>query len=59
MIIRKGKIKQVVEPQKEIEEITNRLTGCRFHSQDMYKVLLSSEKPFVQDVAQFLLEQRI
>ena len=41
------------------EEIANRLTGCRFHSQDMYKVLLSSEKPFVQDVAQFLLEQRI
>lgn len=40
-------------------EITDRLTGCRFSSQALYQALISSEKEFVRDTAQYLLEQKL
>lgn len=41
------------------EQIVDSLTGCRFTSQDMYNALISSEKATLQDVAKYLMEQRL
>lgn len=52
MIIRKGKINQVVEPQKEIEEIINRLRPV----DDIFFHKLSERREFCEELLQTILK---
>jgi len=42
-----------------VGEISERLTGCRFSSPDMYSALAGSEKEQILDIAVYLQEQQL